>query len=1187
MRNLARLLLLAAAIWVFGLTGTGLAYTVSGTITNSTTKTGRLYVMLVGSDGSSHGFGTSIANVAASQANIPYTIRGVYQGTFQVYAFLDDRDCSGYSSCAATPFQGAAAGHAYGLSPIGGSSSFTIDFNSPSTVTVPLISVTTPTPPVSSSWWNDANVMAMPMANAALVRWDTPQSNGIEIPYSYDLCWGTNSSPNTTTHTGGGCATDIPSTDDGNYFVTGLSNGTSYYFNVIAKLNGITAAKQASATIGVPVGGNAVTVNLAFTSAPTAGTSLLVVLMGDSGGFGVKTTASGSNSQSVIVPGVQNGTYQIHAILDLNNNQRYDVGDVSSTDFDYSTPFVNVNNAAAGTMPILLSTSSNANARVSTEVQVQGSSSTFYLHQFMARQQKKRPAHIVINSGPGLSETTDMGVTTWSDFSLWPMISGTPVVGNTYPITITYTDGSTESMNLMVTNVISPPNQTYPVGSTSGSNSTSPRFAWTEGSYWYGAPYLYNIQLYTESNPYGDPLWERVINFDSFSTIYDGTTLNNGTSYLWKLAAVDAYGNRGVRWNSFTPNTSGPINIASLGTTTLACGNTTPITISGSGFDTSTPANNLVYFNSLNAATVNSVTSNALTVTLPACNTGQRPGPVLVKVGSTTAASSAEFVPTISYTQSVNSLIGSTQAALADVAVSVIGRSDITPVMSNGSGIFTLSGIPTGIPYRFLLAKTGYIPVNTAYYVSYGSVNNTTSPFALPDTTTYAGWNIASTGKGAIRTRVTDSSGTSLSGAVVTAVSVLYGSASQHSIAYGSSCSGTGSTTSDGFFCVKNVEPGDVMLVTATKQGYTFTPRLFDGISNTLGQSRINGAVAPYITSLTSAVPTSSITITGGNFNATPANNTVRFTGGYNGTVTAATTSQLTVTVPCGAQSGPVTVYANGQVTTSSASMTIPAPTITGINPNPAVYGENIVITGTNFYNCWGAPGVITISHNALFLTYTGGDNIYINTTAPMSAASAPIIVTTAGGSVTSQNNFVVTEPVTNRTLTISLASATSGTGKVTVTGQSDCTSSPCSYTVANGTILDLTPVPDATSGFATWTGTCDSINNNICTVTMNADKSFTANFSLKQVKNQTKVSYYSTLLEALADAASGNEVRAHDSLQAPSLSYNRANITVKIAGGYDNAFELRNSPSTTYTDITSPLTIQAGTLILDQIIVK
>jgi hypothetical protein len=338
-------------------------------------------------------------------------------------------------------------------------------------------------------------------------------------------------------------------------------------------------------------------------------------------------------------------------------------------------------------------------------------------------------------------------------------------------------------------------------------------------------------------------------------------------------------------------------------------------------------------------------------------------------------------------------------------------------------------------------------------------------------------------------------------------------------------------------------------------------------------------------------VPTTSITITGGNFNANPANNSVQFTGGQYGQVTAASTTQLTVTVPCGAQNGTITVCNNGigQCTTSSSSFTVPAPTITNISPNPATYGEMVVITGTNFYNCYSSPGLITLTMagGSVTLPYTGGDNVSINTTAPYQTITDSVTVTTAGGTVVSGASLSVVAPVVNRTLTVSLASATYGTGKVTVTGQSDCTSSPCNYSITNGTVLDLAPVPDATSGFASWTGSCDSISNNICTVTMNADKSFTANFSLLQLKNYSTSHYYATLLAALTDAASGNEVRAHDSLQAPSLSYNRANVTVKIAGGYDNAFTVRNAPSMTYTDILSPLTIQNGTLVLDQIIVK
>lgn len=64
-------------------------------------------------------------------------------------------------------------------------------------------------------------------------------------------------------------------------------------------------------------------------------------------------------------------------------------------------------------------------------------------------------------------------------------------------------------------------------------------------------------------------------------------------------------------------------------------------------------------------------------------------------------------------------------------------------------------------------------------------------------------------------------------------------------------------------------------------------------------------AQIPSITSFapTSGAPGSTVVITGTNFNTTAANNTVFFTGAR-GTVTAASATQLTVTVPAGARSG-------------------------------------------------------------------------------------------------------------------------------------------------------------------------------------------------------------------------------------------------------------------------------------------
>ncbi|HEU0051633.1 MAG TPA: IPT/TIG domain-containing protein, partial [Longimicrobium sp.] len=73
-------------------------------------------------------------------------------------------------------------------------------------------------------------------------------------------------------------------------------------------------------------------------------------------------------------------------------------------------------------------------------------------------------------------------------------------------------------------------------------------------------------------------------------------------------------------------------------------------------------------------------------------------------------------------------------------------------------------------------------------------------------------------------------------------------------------------------------------------------------------------SVAPQVTSISPAtlVPGTSATLTGVNFNATPANNTVLI-GGRTAAVTAATTTSLTVTVPCvSSGSVPVNVATGG-----------------------------------------------------------------------------------------------------------------------------------------------------------------------------------------------------------------------------------------------------------------------------------
>jgi RHS repeat-associated protein len=101
-----------------------------------------------------------------------------------------------------------------------------------------------------------------------------------------------------------------------------------------------------------------------------------------------------------------------------------------------------------------------------------------------------------------------------------------------------------------------------------------------------------------------------------------------------------------------------------------------------------------------------------------------------------------------------------------------------------------------------------------------------------------------------------------------------------------------------------------------------------------------------------------SVTIYGAAFSATPSQNTVRF-GGSNGsqaTVTSASTTQLVVTVPAGAPSGPIYVSSPLGSATSAQQFALDAstaPSITGFTPTMADWdatpAPTVTITGTGF----------------------------------------------------------------------------------------------------------------------------------------------------------------------------------------------------------------------------------------------
>lgn len=153
--------------------------------------------------------------------------------------------------------------------------------------------------------------------------------------------------------------------------------------------------------------------------------------------------------------------------------------------------------------------------------------------------------------------------------------------------------------------------------------------------------------------------------------------------------------------------------------------------------------------------------------------------------------------------------------------------------------------------------------------------------------------------------------------------------------------------------------------------------------------------------------PNDSVTITVSGFNPTTSNPTVTFSGGVTGSVTATTANTVTVTVPAGATTGPITVTPQAGNALQSATYTIGTPVISSFTATAAV-GQQVTLNGANF------TGATQVQFNGLSATsYTVNNDGTLTVTVPAGATDGPIRVTTPSGTGTSASNFQVLRPPT------------------------------------------------------------------------------------------------------------------------------------------------------------------------------
>jgi uncharacterized repeat protein (TIGR01451 family) len=237
-----------------------------------------------------------------------------------------------------------------------------------------------------------------------------------------------------------------------------------------------------------------------------------------------------------------------------------------------------------------------------------------------------------------------------------------------------------------------------------------------------------------------------------------------------------------------------------------------------------------------------------------------------------------------------------------------------------------------------------------------------------------------------------------------------------------------------------------------------------------------------------------------------------------------------------------------------------------GASPGPVGVGTNLTYTADVLnqgpQDATGVTFTDTLPNNVNFVsaTATQGSCVQshgivtcnIGSLASAFDSTVSIVVTpTAVGTITNSMNVTVTEPdlvdannsatqtsTVAAVYTLTVAKAGNGTGTVTsdtgLNGAINCGSS-CSATYLSGTVMILNENPDPNSFFEGWGGAC---SGHVCAVTMDADKSVTANFVLGMKLNVSLAGSGSGSVTSNDGAIScGNSAANCSSLYLPGAS--------------------------------------------------
>ncbi|TLM63704.1 MAG: hypothetical protein FDZ69_12155 [Deltaproteobacteria bacterium] len=523
-RGLVRLVLVSLVLWtVFASAASAATGTISGTVTNGSGQSGRIYLQAFWDGMWDSDSGVSLAAAGG------YSIRGVEGGgAYAVFGFVDQNGDGVPNATEASGWSNQVSVDAVTGAVTGGPANLALA--APGFVM---------TPPPSVQF-----LEAKALNGAVLIGWDVPrdqfvQADNVRVEWStsadFTALAGTKTLPATSGWDDLGDTLLIPN----------LTNGTVYHFRVFTTLNNVDSTPAVvTAKPAAGVGGYTVSGTISTAAAPAAdGKACVVVLVGpgeDNVYFQYLPALANGAAFSVL--NVPNGTYRLDAFVDVNNNGQFGTGDYRMT----APATVTVSSAAVSGQALTASTMSGLVGIETHHVYDDASALEYFELDFNAGAVGKQPASVNV-TGPSLPvgglDLAWIGDEAMGSIEL--PVGTPPAPAQVYTFAITYADGTSENLTASPITPYSSP--AYPKANSFVVNAAE--ISWTPSTTvpagWVSEASVHNGSYFWDSEEFAA---------SANKVTYDGTTLDpNFAPYIVEVSLCDMDWNCVRRTESFTP----------------------------------------------------------------------------------------------------------------------------------------------------------------------------------------------------------------------------------------------------------------------------------------------------------------------------------------------------------------------------------------------------------------------------------------------------------------------------------------------------------------------------------------------------------------------------------------------------------------------------------------------------------